>query len=255
VNIKEVLGGAEAMFRACRQKNLGKNPACMYAALQTILYTAKHKDISVIMPFAEGLKSTADWYVQLLAESLGKKFERRIETDKNGVEGWFEDKKSAANVGRTPIACRGTNDLHSVQQNNVEGENNKTVTFIRVEKFSNELKVPAQAEKYIGARKFSDLMKLAQSATEWALIRENRPNCTITLPELSADTWGQLIFFFEMATAIEAELLNVNAFNQPGVESYKNFMYYQLRKPGISPEIAREIEKNPVKRNSKFIIK
>ena len=58
------------------------------------------------------------------------------------------------------------------------------------------------------------------------------------MPEINAYTWGELLFFFEMATAYEGELLNINAFNQPGVESYKNYMFYKLKKPGIKKETA-----------------
>jgi glucose-6-phosphate isomerase len=255
VDIKSVLDGAKQMFKICQSSSVWKNPAYMYAALHTILYTAKEKSIAILMPFCEGLKSTADWYVQLLAESLGKKFERRIELGLGNVEKWYEDKKVVANMGRTPISCRGTNDLHSVQQNNVEGENNKVVTFIRVEKFRSDIRLVQERNSFLSGRKFSELIKLAQTATEWALVKESRPNCTIVLPELSAFTWGQLIFFFEMATAFEAELLNINAFDQPGVEGYKNYMYYRLRKPGISREIASDIEKNRLIKKAKFIIK
>ncbi|MBU1125637.1 MAG: glucose-6-phosphate isomerase, partial [Candidatus Omnitrophica bacterium] len=90
--------------------------------------------------------------------------------------------------------------------------------------------------------------------TEWALVRQSRPNCTIILPEVSPRTWGALLFFFEMATAFEGELLEVNAFDQPGVEGYKNYLYYKLEKPGISAEIIEEIRKNPLVKNSKLII-
>jgi len=254
VNIKEVLAGAKQMLKACQNPLLWKNPAYMYAVLHTVLYTAKNKSIAVMMPFAEGLKSTADWYVQLLAESLGKKFERKIEVGLGGIEKWYEDKNRIINVGRTPVACRGTNDLHSVQQNNVHGENNKAVTFIRVERFKGEVRIPREKGSFVGNKKFSELMKLAQAATEWALVRENRPNCTIILPELTPSTWGQLIFFLEMATAFEAELLNVNAFDQPGVEGYKSYMYYKLQKPGIPKEATKEIVKNPIVRKTKFIL-
>jgi len=57
-----------------------------------------------------------------------------------------------------------------------------------------------------------------------------------------------------MATAYEGELLNINAFNQPGVESYKNYMYYKLKKPGLKPEVAKEIESNSVQKKRKFLL-
>ncbi len=97
-------------------------------------------------------------------------------------------------------------------------------------------------------------MHLAQEATEWALASESRPNCTIIMPEVSAYNWGALLFFFEMATAFEGELLNINAFDQPGVEGYKNYMYYKLGKPGIPQAVAEAIKNNPLIKNPKFIL-
>jgi glucose-6-phosphate isomerase len=63
-----------------------------------------------------------------------------------------------------------------------------------------------------------------------------------------------LLFFFEMATAFEGELLKVNAFDQPGVEGYKNYMYYTLRKPGLAQEISSEIRRTPLVKRKKFIL-
>ncbi len=253
VKIKEVFAGARAMAQRCAAESIYENPAYMYAVLQTILYKHKNKSIAIMMPFSEGLKATADWYAQLLAESLGKKYARDVSADQQGLETWSPNKNKIVNVGRTPVACRGTNDLHSIQQNNVEGENNKTVTFMRVENFSSDVKLPP-GDDLLAGRSYSELIKLAQEATEWALVKEQRPNCTIIIPKVTPYTWGELIFFFEMATAFEGELLNVNAFDQPGVESYKNYMYYKLDKPGISKDLAEEIEKHPVEKKTEFVL-
>lgn len=253
VDILKILSGAKEMLNCCSQDDILKNPAYMYALLHTILYRKKEKSIAILMPFSQTLKSTADWYVQLLAESLGKKYHRKIEVGKDGAENWLADKEDLFNQGRTPISAAGTNDLHSIQQNNVEGENNKVITFIRVEKFKSDLKIPG-ANDLLSGKSFSELMKLAQEATEWALVCENRPNCTIVMPEVSAHNWGALLFFFEMATAFEGELLNVNAFDQPGVEGYKNYMYYKLGKPGIPQAIAEEIKNKPLVKNLKYIL-
>ncbi|MFA5147825.1 MAG: hypothetical protein WC491_01705 [Candidatus Omnitrophota bacterium] len=253
VKIGDVLKGAADMHKACTRQELSSNPAYMYAALHTILYRMKGKDIAIIMPFCETLKSTADWYIQMLAESLGKKYARKVKKLPDGSEQWANDEGRTVNVGRTPISARGTNDLHSIQQNNIEGMNNKAVTFIRVGKFGSEIKVPA-GNGILSGKKFSGLIGLAQEATEWALVRESRPNCTIIVPEISAYYWGGLIYFFEMATAFEGELLDINAFDQPGVEGYKNYMYYKLGKPGLNKAVAEEIRKNPLVKNPKFII-
>ncbi|MFH1441431.1 MAG: hypothetical protein ABIH18_05280 [Candidatus Omnitrophota bacterium] len=251
IDIRQVLNGAKLMAERCACPDLFKNPAYMYAAAHTILYKNKKKPIAILMPFSELLKSTADWYVQLLAESLGKKYSRVISVNQQGLESW--QRGQVVNTGRTPVSCRGTNDLHSIQQNNIEGENDKVITFIRIEKFQNDIKITEKSDLLSG-RRFSELLKLAQEATEWALVRESRPNCTIIMPRITPFYWGQLLFFFEMAVAFEGELLKVNAFDQPGVEGYKNYMYYKLRKPGISEAIAKEIKDNPLIKKDKLIL-
>ncbi|MDD2679297.1 MAG: hypothetical protein PHO03_00640 [Candidatus Omnitrophica bacterium] len=253
IAIKDVLSGAKDMAVKCSRAHYAENPAYMYALLHYLLYRKKNKPIAVIMPFSETLKSCADWYVQLLAESLGKKYSRKIKAGADGSEEWLSDKAAITNTGRTPVSCRGTTDLHSVQQNNIEGENNKVVTFIRIEKFSREIKIPGTAD-ILSGKSFAELLKLAQEATEWALVRSARPNCTVTLSQVSPYNWGALLFFFEMATAFEGELLNINAFDQPGVEGYKNYMYYKLGKPGISQDIANEIKNHPLVKNTKYIL-
>ena len=253
VDIQELFSGVKEMFGRCSQDDILKNPAYMYALLHTILYRKKAKSVAILMPFSGTLKSTADWYVQLLAESIGKKYHRKIQVSADGVENWLADEKSLFSKGRTPISAAGTNDLHSIQQNNVEGEDNKVLTFIRVEQFRTDLKIPGVGDLLSG-KSFSSLMHLAQEATEWALVRESRPNCAIVMPEVSAFNWGALLFFFEMATAFEGELLNVNAFDQPGVEGYKNYMYYKLGKPGIPQAVTEEIKNKPLIKDSKYIL-
>lgn len=252
INIQDVFSGAQAMAHRCASGDVYKNPAYMYAALHYLLYKEKGKPVAVMMPFTELLKSTADWYCQLLAESLGKSHERKIKVLKDGSEVW-EQKNKISPQGRTPVPSRGTTDLHSIQQNNVEGENDKVITMIRVDAFGEDLSVPGE-EGFLSGKKFSELLGTAQEATEWALGYSDRPNCTVTLSQISPWTWGGLLYFFEMATAFEGELMNINAFDQPGVESYKNYMYFKLKKPGIKPEIAQVIKKNPVKRMVRYIL-
>lgn len=253
VNINELFLGAKEMFVRCSQDDILRNPAYLYTLLHVVLYRKKSKSLAVLMPFSQGLKSTADWYVQLLAESIGKKYHRKVVVSADGTEDWLNDVDYLFAKGRTPISAAGTNDLHSIQQNNVEGENNKVITFIRVENFKTDLKIPGKNDLLSG-KSFSQLMQLAQEATEWALVRENRPNCTIIMPAVTAFNWGALLFFFEMATAFEGELQNVNAFDQPGVEGYKNYMYYKLGKPGIPQAVAEEINKKPLIKNPEYIL-
>lgn len=253
VDIKQVLNGAAAMYQRCSSPDIFRNPAYLNAALQYILYRKKGKSISILMPFSEGLKSTADWYCQLLGESIGKKYARKVVLLPEGTERWVADKNRKVNTGITPVACRGTTDLHSIQQNNIEGQNDKAITFIRVDKFISDIALPQNCG-IISGKSYSGLLKLAQEATEWALVRQQRPNCTIILPEVSAYYWGGLLFFFELSIAFEGELLNINAFDQPGVEGYKNYMYVKLGKPGIAPEIRKNINSSPLIKKRRFLI-
>lgn len=252
IPIQQVLDGAAAMAKRCSIGDARRNPAAMYAALHTILYRKKGIDISVLMPFGEGLKSTADWYVQLLAESLGKKYGRKIICDGN-TESWVADKNRVLHFGRTPVSARGTNDLHSIQQNNVEGRKNKVLTFIKIKSFKNDIKIPDGCGVLSG-KKYGNLLWIAAEATEWALAKEGRPNCSVIMPRVSPRHWGELIFFFEMATAIEGELLSVNAFDQPGVETYKNYMYYKLKKTGLAKKMCESIRRSPLKKSSRYIL-
>jgi len=253
IDIKEIFRGARVMAGRCSVSEVEKNPAYLYSLLHNILYLKKDKSIAVLMPFSETLRSTADWYVQLLAESLGKKYGRKISKSGAALEIWENDPARVVNVGRTPVASRGTGDLHSIQQNNVEGENSKVLTFIRVEKFRHDITVTGTKD-FLTGKKYSRLMGLAEEATEWALVREARPNCAIIMPEVSAYTWGQLLYFFEMATAFEGELLDVNAFDQPGVEGYKNYMYYKLAKPGMPENVIQTIQGSPLVKKARFIL-
>ncbi|OIO37119.1 MAG: hypothetical protein AUJ75_04755 [Candidatus Omnitrophica bacterium CG1_02_49_10] len=253
VRIDDVLAGAAAMAKRCAKRPIYDNPAYMYAALNTILCKKKRKSIAVMMPFSETLKSTADWYAQLLAESLGKKYKRNIKAAHGRIEKWESDKSRIVNAGRTPVATRGTNDLHSIHQNNVEGANDKTVTFIRVEKFDTDIRLPGD-EGFLSNKAYSKLLAVAGEATAWSLVKERRPNCTIIMPEITPYNWGGLIFFFEMATAFEGELLDINAYDQPGVESYKDYMYYKLRKGGISEAIADTVKRHPLIKKKAFVI-
>jgi len=253
VDLKEIFAGIRDMKKICLEEELFKNPALLYAVLHSILYLEKGKSVSILMPFSETLKSTAEWYVQLLAESLGKEYGRRI-IEKGSCEIWDDDFSRRLNRGRTPVPARGTNDLHSIQQNNVSGENNKTLTLIEILDFGTDRVIPDISGDLLKGRKLSGLMSLAVRGTEWALMMAKKPSMTVIMPHISPYTWAQLLYFFEMATTFEGEFLDVYAFHQPGVESYKNYMYKSLGKTDLQKEIIELIDNNPLKKNSRYII-
>lgn len=242
INIKELLKGAAVMDNMCKNDDIYKNPAFMYGILNYL--TMKNgQNISVMMPYADSLKFIADWYAQLWAESLGKKY------DNDGKEVY---------VGSTPVKALGATDQHSQVQLYAEGPFDKIITFIGVDKFKKSITIPKIYEDmpslaFLGGVTQDDLIKTEQIATEYALLKAGKPNMTITLPEVNENTLGQLLYFFEVATAFTGELLNINAFDQPGVEEGKNATYAYFGRPGYE-EKKRELDAMPIKKDD-YIIK
>ena len=105
---------------------------------------------------------------------------------------------------------------------------------------------------FLGGVTQDDLIKTEQIATEYALLKAGKPNMTITLPEVNENTLGQLLYLFEVATAFTGELLNINAFDQPGVEEGKNATYAYFGRPGYE-EKKKELDSMPVKKQDYMI--
>lgn len=214
VDIERLLEGAAYMDQICREADFWENPALVNGLIQYLAYK-KGKVMSVMMPYSDRLRDVADWYRQLWAESLGK------EVDRQG---------NKINVGPTPIKALGATDQHSQAQLYMEGPFDKIITFLEVENFAEELEIPGAYEDldgvgYLGGHSFAELINTEKWATELALNKRNRMNQTVKVPEVNEFTLGQLFYFFEFQTAVTGELLNINTFNQPGVELGKNYTY------------------------------
>lgn len=218
-DIKAFLNGAQAMDKACQQEDVWKNPAMLNAALKFIASEKYGRDIEVMMPYGDYLKSVSEWYIQLLAESLGKQF------NKEGKEVCY---------GRTPVVAVGTTDMHAQTQQHQEGKLNKIVQFIRIEKWENDLIIP---NVFPEAQKLSDIsgvtmgqaLEVARESNADALASNHRFNACFTLPELTPYHLGELLYMLAMSIAYEGELADVDAFNQPGVEAYKRIMGPRLQ--------------------------
>jgi glucose-6-phosphate isomerase len=241
IDIKELLAGAAYMDELCQTEDTYKNPAYMYAILH-YLSMEKGKNISVMMPYADSLKYIADWYAQLWAESLGKKYN-------NDGEEVF--------VGQTPVKALGATDQHSQVQLYVEGPNDKVVVFMGVDQYRNSIEIPKIYEDipslgFLGGATHNKLLQTEQMATEYALLKAGKSSMTITLPEVNAFTIGQILYFFEVATSFAGELMNINAFDQPGVEEGKNATYALFGRPGYEMKKA-ELDAKPEK-NLKYMI-
>ncbi|MDR1913628.1 MAG: glucose-6-phosphate isomerase [Clostridiales bacterium] len=241
VDIAELLKGAAAMDALCSVDDIEKNPAYMYSVLHYIAFN-KGINISVMMPYADSLKYISDWYAQLWAESLGKKF------DREGKEVY---------AGSTPVKALGVTDQHSQVQLYTEGPFDKLIVLLGVEKFRETITIPKLYSDlpslgFLGGITQNQLIQTEMLATEYALLRSGKPNMMITLPEVNENTIGQILYFLEVATAFSGELLNINAFDQPGVEEGKNATYAMFGRPGYE-EKKEELDSRPKKQN-KYII-
>lgn len=211
INIKKIAAGAKKMDKMWQESDLGKNLPAALAILQYILDTEKNKNSTVLFPYSQSLSNFADWYIQLLAESIGKK-----ET-----------------VGIQPVKAIGTLDQHSQLQLFMEGPNTRFFIFLEIEKFDNTVNIPEDLIKntpfeFLKNHTLNDLFKAEKKATEQALTKAARPNVTLIIQQLNEEGIGALLYFFEIQIAFLAELYNINAFDQPGVELGKKLTKQQL---------------------------
>ena len=216
-DIEEFLRGAREMDEYCQSATPAENPALLNALLKFLAY-GKGRDIEVFMPYSMHLKSLSEWYVQLLAESLGKRLNR------NG---------QVVNYGRTPIVAVGTTDMHAQTQQHQDGRLNKVVQFLEVADPEEKAVVHNPFADVPYFAKFDGLdmnkaLKVALAANEAALTSDNRYNARFTLPKLNEYMLGQLMYFLMLSVAFEGELADVDAYDQPGVEVYKRIMKEML---------------------------
>jgi len=240
VAIVSLLDGAAFMDGICESDKLWENPALMGAALYFLSHTRKGKNILVMMPYSNALSGVADWFCQLWAESLGKKFSLN---------------KEVVHTGSTPVRAIGAVDQHSQLQLYMEGPYDKVITFLAIKRFGKEVSImnetlsgknnipPSEGGdggvtshnelSYLKGHSLNNVMKAEFEGTRLALTEQNRPNCTLTIDELSAFTLGQLFYLLELQTAYAGKFYNVNAFDQPGVEAGKINAFAMLGKKGF----------------------
>jgi glucose-6-phosphate isomerase len=228
INIDELLAGARDMSARVTNTDFFKNPAAVNAAIQYHYYN-RGKKISVMMPYSYALYGFADWFRQLWAESLGKRY------DLKGGEVF---------VGPTPVRAIGTTDQHSQVQLYREGPNDKIFTFLEVQNHSRKLKIgpaPKCAPEldYLARKDMGDLLNAEKKATEYALLQNKRPCLTILFPKVNAYTVGQFIFLFEVTTSFAGALFGINTYDQPAVELGKQATFALMGKSGeFSPGLS-----------------
>lgn len=161
-----------------------------------------------------------EWWKQLYGESEGK--------DHKGI---------------FPAAVDFTTDLHSMGQWIQEGERTIFETVLSVETSAHKTVIPTDAANldglnYLAGKRVDEVNKMAELGTRIAHVDGGVPNIRVTIPALEEEWLGELIYFFEKACGISGYLLDVNPFNQPGVEAYKRNMFALLEKPGYETETA-----------------
>ena len=217
-DIRALVQGAKDMEIACDPKvPYEENLACQYAAARNALYQSGKK-IEILVNYNPKLHFFAEWWKQLYGESEGKE-----------------------NKGIYPSSVDFSSDLHSMGQYIQEGERTLFETVLSVEEVDNELLVPEDEAdldglNFLAGKRVDEVNKMAELGTTLAHVDGGVPNIRITVPKLDEYYLGQLIYFFELACGISGKILDVNPFDQPGVESYKKNMFALLNKPGFEKE-------------------
>lgn len=223
-DIKKLVEGAAFMEKnTTPDVPFEKNLAEQYAVTRNELYK-KGKKIEILVNFNPKLHFFAEWWKQLYGESEGKD-----------------------NKGIYPAAVDFTTDLHSMGQWIQEGERTIFETVISVANAHQKVEVPTDAEdldglNFLVGKRVDYVNKMAELGTQLAHVDGGVPNLKIEVPELTEYYLGQLIYFFEKACGISGYILEVNPFDQPGVEAYKKNMFALLNKPGFE-KAHEEIQK------------
>jgi glucose-6-phosphate isomerase len=220
IDIDQLMEGALIQYN--KSKSISKNdPLFKYVYTRNFLYQ-KGKKIELLVNYDPRLTFLSEWWKQLFGESEGKD-----------------------NLGIFPASASFSTDLHSLGQYIQEGERHIFETVIMIEKPSIDLSIPTDDSeldglKYLEGTSVDYINKQAFTGTLLAHHEGGVPNIVINIDELNAKTFGELIYFFELACGVSGYTLGVNPFNQPGVEAYKKNMFALLEKPGFE-ELTKEI--------------
>lgn len=227
-DIEAIVRGAQDMEKMCDiSVPLDQNPAAQYAAARNALY-ASGKKVEILVNYQPKLHFMAEWWKQLYGESEGK--------DGKGI---------------FPASVDFSTDLHSMGQWIQDGERIIFETVISVDSSNESLVVPSDDENldglnFLAGRHIDEVNHMAELGTQLAHVDGGVPNLRISIPRLDEYNLGQLIYFFEKGCGISGQLIDVNPFNQPGVEAYKKNMFALLDKPGYEEE-SRKIKERLTK--------
>jgi glucose-6-phosphate isomerase len=225
IDIKALCRGAEMIKKRLLEENFEKNILLKCASFLYFLKKDQNINQTVLMPYSSKLKSFSQWFVQLWAESLGKR-------DSYYKKNVFE--------GLTPLGAYGVTDQHSQMQLFMEGPRDKCLVIIEIEHFKEDFKLQnsfsQKALKKLNHHSLGGLLKAELKGTLKALETERRPFIHLSLKELNEESLGSLFLFFQSLTVLMGNFLDINPFNQPGVEMGKKFSFEFLSQVSPSPE-------------------
>jgi glucose-6-phosphate isomerase len=218
LDIRQFVKGARAISEVTRtNRKAASNPALLYAAARNLLL-GSGKPVEIMVGFNSKLHYVSEWWKQLFGESEGK--------DGKGI---------------FPAAVDLTTDLHSLGQYIQDGQRILFETIISIKNPVRKLTIPMEKEdadqlNYLAGKRLSEVNHSAETGTILAHNDGGVPILIINIPALNEFYTGQLMYFFEMACGISGYILDVNPFDQPGVEAYKKNMFALLNKPGFEEE-------------------
>lgn len=217
LDIKAILAGAVQASESFSVVQLRDNPCYQYAAVRQLLYRKGYTN-ELLVNYEPALQVFAEWWKQLFGESEGKD-----------------------NKGIFPAAVNFTTDLHSMGQYIQEGLRNLFETVLIVQQSQKQIVIEADQQNldglnFLAGKTMDEVNHKAFEGTLLAHTDGGVPNLLIQVPELNANVFGQMIYFFEKACGLSSYLQGVNPFDQPGVEAYKRNMFALLGKPGYEAE-------------------
>ena len=223
IDVEKLLAGAKEMRQVCETQDF-TNPAWRYAAARYRLCRAG-RSVEVLSCYEPAFRFMGEWWKQLFGESEGK-------------EG----------KGLFPASVEFTADLHSMGQYLQQGQRLMLETTVRFAPKAGHLPVPTEEENgdglnFLAGKTLDEIGEKAFAGTLLAHTEGGVPNLIIECGERNEETLGELIYFFEYACGLSGYLLDVNPFDQPGVEAYKRNMFALLGKPGYEAERAALEEK------------
>lgn len=220
IDIDRLVSSANKYFQKSVDQSANDNISWQVAISQYQFQQQKIIDLVVLMPYIARLELFGNWFRQLWAESLGK--------DGKGI---------------LPIKAMGPKDQHSQIQFYNQGKWLSSFIFIAAKKYAHDFFMVSkddEALSYLDGKSMNEIVRAECLATRVSLAKNGRPSLYLEINELNEISIGELIAMFELSVVYLAEILGINAFDQPGVEAGKEYMYGLLGKKGYE-EKAKEI--------------